>query len=190
MKVKELQKKRERKTDSLSLFLPKIYRLPIMLNRVDIYALVLYETWPGVKKHTHRHTARGLRSTNPPAAGLTQQSLIALCAAKRSFHSSLILLQPWAGVTLPACRFCYLSCGCSPEESACLQIGLSTCMRSQWKSPYGYRLQPIMRSWWCHHSWDSTRKAFWRENCCASYCYFFNILQIFFIHCHANSAGL
>ncbi len=35
---------RERKIDILSLILPKIYRLSIMLNRVDIYALVLYET--------------------------------------------------------------------------------------------------------------------------------------------------
>ncbi len=71
---------------------------------MPLYCMKHDLAWEGTHTHTHTctHTRTHgprLRSTIPPAAGLTHQSLIAPCAAKRSVHSSLILLQPWAGVT-------------------------------------------------------------------------------------------
>lgn len=137
-----------------------------MLNRVDIYALVLYETWPGVRKHTH--TARGLKSTNPPAAGLTQQSLIALFAAKRSVHSSLPRLwscsnlEPVSLETPVQCLLFVLwflsrVVALSPDRSQHMHV---ISEKNKWH--YSYRLQPVMRSWWCHHLWDSTKKAILR----------------------------
>lgn len=77
-----------------------------MLNRVDIYALVLYETWPGVRKHTHTHSLthsprveEHKSSSSGTDTPISHRSICCQTLGPLISASPLIVLQPWASVT-------------------------------------------------------------------------------------------
>lgn len=98
-------------------------RVPLILNRDDIYALMPYKTWPSVRNPTHitrrcswveEHKSSGGGADTPishrPVCCQTLGSLIS--------SSPQILLQPWARVTRDPCAELLLFVSCFPPGSS------------------------------------------------------------------------